>query len=209
MKVISIDPHYLPSLEYMSIIRQADELLWDVDSPFVKQTFRNRTYLLTANGVQPLIVPVHFRQGARFKEVTIDYHQSWVREHWGAVYSGYGKAPFFDFYADYFKAVWERKHKYLIDLNHEFLSVSFDLLQWQTVITLQSEESSINDLRGLIHPKEDYTRRIFYTPFAYQQNFGSTFVPNLNVLDLLMCQGPESDEILRKSIQTPVERFKN
>lgn len=209
MTAILSEPHYLPSMEYMSVMSQVDTDLWDIESPFVKQTFRNRTYMLSPNGRQALIIPVHFKKGMPFKDVTIDYGQSWVREHWGAYYSSYGKAPFFDYYSDYLKQIWDYQHKYLIDLNYEFLSVIIKLLQWQTVIVNKSTETSFFDIRDMIKPKVPFIQRDFFSPHPYQQNFGRTFVPNLNILDLLMCQGPESSGILMKSIQTPVERFKN
>ena len=69
MSRLIIEPHYLPSLEYFTLIGQVDEVLWDVEGPFQKQTYRNRCYVLSANGVLPLTIPVHFHQGTAFKDV--------------------------------------------------------------------------------------------------------------------------------------------
>ena len=207
MKSILIEPHYLPSLEVFSLIYQADDVYWDIDSAFQKQTFRNRCYLLSANGVTPLIVPVHFKMGDPFKEVTIDYGQSWVRTHWGAVYSAYGKSPYFEYFESYFHKVWNDKPKYLIDLNHAMLSVCLKCAQKKMDVKLDQVKSGLIDLRGLFSPKQSFELRNFYQPFEYPQNFGNTFVPNLSILDLLFCQGPEAGEILRRSVEHPFERF--
>lgn len=207
MSSVYIEPHYLPSLEYFTVLAQSEKLFLDIESPFKKQTFRNRTYLLTANGLQSLIVPVHFNQGTKFKDVTIDYRQSWVREHWGAIYSAYGKAAFFEFFSDVFHDCLHRKPKFLFDLNHALLSACFRLLQWQIDIQTEMPESGLIDLRDQIKPKESFELRDFYQPKEYPQNFGSTFVSNLSILDLLMNQGSESGKILQSSIRTPIERF--
>ena len=207
--MISIEPHYLPSLEYFALLSQADSINWDTNSSFQKQTFRNRCYILSPNKVMPLIVPVHFSQGTPFKEVTIDYRQSWVKDHWGAIYSSYGKSPFFEFIGDEFHAVLKSKPDLLVDLNHAMLSVCFRILQWQIDINGNVSAIDSHDLRNTILPKQPFETRDFYQPISYQQNFGKTFAPNLSILDLLFCQGPESGQILRNSIKIPIEPFKS
>jgi len=206
MSRLFIEPHYLPSLEYFTLISQVDEVVWDVESSFQKQTYRNRCYVLSANGVLPLTIPVHFHQGTAFKDVTVDYRQAWMRQHWGAVYSAYGKSPFFDFYADYFRAVWDKKSKYLLDVNLNMMAVSLRLLKWNVKITTESANTADIDLRNDILAKKSFETRKFYHPQPYTQNFGNTFVPNLSLVDLLFCQGPQSGEILKRSIQRPLEQ---
>jgi hypothetical protein len=207
MSVLLIEPHYFPSIETFGLIYQSSELIWDIESPFAKQTFRNRCYVLSANGTLPLIVPVHFHLGTSFKDVTIDYRQSWLREHWGAVYSAYGKSPFFEYYAPYFQKVWNDKPKYLLDLNHAMLSVCLRLLQSDLAVGFDATKTGSVDLRGHILPKKSFEERNLYRPFEYPQNFGNTFVPNLSILDLLFCQGPEAGKMLIRSVRQPFERF--
>ncbi len=207
MTSVLLEPHYLPSIEYFTILSQSDELIWDVESVFQKQTYRNRAYILSANGVLPLIVPVSYRHDTKLKDVRIDYSQDWVRQHRGAFYSSYGKSPFFEHFSELIYPSWEAKPKFLLDLNHAFLSVCFRVLQWQIDIVTDYSENGHYDLRDKIRAKEVFENRQFYKSFLYVQNFGNTFVPNLSILDLLMCQGPESGKIIRDSIQTPIERF--
>ena len=205
--MIVIEPHYLPSLEYFTILSQTDSFHLDIKHPFQKQTFRNRCYVLGPNKVLPLIVPVHYHQGTPFDEVEIDNRQSWSRDHWGAISSAYGKSPFFEYFEEEFRVVLKSKPTLLIDLNHAMLSVCLKVLQWKIKEVEEMPKNKVQDLRNVISPKRPYEIRNFYEPISYQQNFGNTFVPNLSILDLLFCQGPESGSILKNSIKTPIEPF--
>lgn len=54
-----IELHYLPCLAYMTLLTQGEQKLsFEVMEHFPKQTYRNRTYILGANGVEFLSVPV-------------------------------------------------------------------------------------------------------------------------------------------------------
>ena len=205
--MISIEPHYLPSLEYFTILGQTKTIEWDLDSPFKKQTFRNRCYILGSNKTIALIVPVHYHHGMPYREAKIDYGQSWVRAHWGAISSAYGKAPFYEYFASEFHLVINSKPNRLIDLNHAMLSVCLKMLQWEIEMPTNHPKKASQNLRDAISPKQPFESREFYLPISYQQNFGNTFVPNLSILDILFCQGPASGEILKNSIKTPIEPF--
>lgn len=207
--MITIEPHYLPSLEYFILLSQTNSVNWDVKSPFQKQTFRNRCYILGPNKVLSLIVPVHFHQSTPLQEVRIDYRQSWVKDHWGAICSSYGKSPFFEYFGAEFHTVLKSKPKYLIDLNQAMLSVCLHILQWQIDIDINSDENHSINLKNMILPKQSFEDRNLYQVISYSQNFGNTFVPNLSILDILFCQGPESSQILRSSVKLSIEPFSN
>ena len=49
---------YLPPVEYLSAIYRNDNIIIDIGEHYVKQTYRNRCSIATANGVQDLSVPV-------------------------------------------------------------------------------------------------------------------------------------------------------
>jgi len=207
--MITIESHYLPSLEYFTLLSQVDSINLDTESKFQKQTFRNRCYILSPNKVMPLIVPVHFHQGTPMQEICIDHRQSWVRDHWGAIYSSYGKSPFFEHFAEEFLSVLNGKPELLVDLNQAMLSVCLRMLQWQIDIQTNSDENQLLDVRNTILPKQSFDARDFYQAISYQQNFGNTFVPNLSILDLLFCQGPVAGQILKSSVKRPIEPFQS
>ncbi|GAB4236152.1 MAG: WbqC family protein [Ekhidna sp.] len=199
MRSLLIEPHYLGSLEYFSLIYQYDAIALEIEDTFRKQTFRNRCHFLSPNGIQQLVIPLRYSSSSKTKDVTIDYSQRWIKDHWGAFYSNYGKAPFFDFFSDSFHEIWEQRHNYLVDLSIHFLEATFKMLQMGKEILNSCDLEGVTDMRNVILTKKPYTDRKIYTPAAYNQLFGNTFVPNLSIVDLIMCEGPGASQILRAS----------
>ncbi|WPP48693.1 WbqC family protein [Catalinimonas niigatensis] len=203
---VLIELHYLPSIAYFIHLQPFRKIILEVNENYTKQTYRNRCYILTANKVQALSIPVS-KDGnkTKLKEISLDYTQRWQNNHWRAIQSAYGKTPFFDFFADYFHDILYRKYKFLIDLNVDLLTKCLELLNWHDKeITLTSSyvkatESQWVDFRGIIDIKsmppndkiEGYTK--------YNQIFGKNFVSNLSVIDLLFCEGPNANMILGQS----------
>ncbi len=201
MSQLIIEPHYLGSLEYFCLFPHHQIIVLEVHDKFQKQTFRNRCYLLSSNKVLPLIVPVSYSSKSLVKEVVIDNSQRWKKDHWGAVYSSYGKAPYFEFFADMINDVWRKNHKFLVDLNIEFLSLLVKILQLDVKLTLseQQEKKTELDLRNFITPKRSFVDRKIYQPIPYSQLFGDKFSPNLSIIDLIMCEGPNASSVLSAS----------
>jgi len=201
MSQLLIEPHYLGSLEYYALLLQHDEILLEVNDTFPKQTYRNRAYVLGSNKIQTLILPMKYSNGDPTKSVKVDNSQRWVKDHWGACYSAYGKAPFFEYYVEDFKSLWNQQFENLIDLNLAFLKLTFKVLQIDTPVR-SSDRYHVNhptDYRNIIIPKKSFTNRRIYHPYSYRQLFGDTFVPNLSILDLIFCEGPNAVQILRHS----------
>lgn len=203
-RTLLIEPHYFGSLEYFVLIKNYVNVTWDVHAHFTKQTFRNRAVILGANGPHNLIVPVIFGNRTAFKDTKVDYSQRWVQDHWGAIHSAYGKAPFFEYFGEEFHSILQAKPRFLIDLCSETMTLCLKLLHFDSKISLSKEyidvvESPVQDFRGLIHPKKPFNERSIHKPQKYFQNFGKEFVTNLSILDLLFCTGNESSAILEKS----------
>lgn len=203
---ILLDLQYLPNTTYFSLLAKADKVIIEQNENFVKQTYRNRTQILTPNGVDSLSIPLLGSQKKiKVDEIEIDHHQKWANRHWRAIKSAYGKAPFFEYYADYIEAEIYRNHKTLFGLNLSLLTLCLKFLQIDTPILFtstyqKSPDYPITDLRSAIHPKKPFTSfpRLAYTP--YQQVFGSSFVQGLSILDLLFSEGPNAGLIIRKQI---------
>jgi hypothetical protein len=212
VRTLLIEPHYLGSLEYFVLIRQYDTVLWEVREHFMKQTYRNRAVVLTSNGPQNLIVPVKYARTTALADVRIEYSERWVKDHWGAIYSGYGKAPFFDYFGPDFQRILEKRPAFLIDLCHEMMTLCLKCLQidrpivWTKSYEKGAKEGA-NDYRNLIHPKKAFGERSIYKSYPYFQIFGKEFVPNLSVLDLLLSLGNESPKVLENSSISAKEQF--
>jgi hypothetical protein len=77
-------------------------------------------------------------------------------------------------------------------------------LQWELPIreSLAYEKTvpeEVADLRSAIIPGKSNILPSFYQPVVYQQVFGSKFVENLSLVDLVFCQGPGARSIVQAS----------
>src|SRR5512133_2136255 len=99
---ILLSTAYLPPVDYIGLITGADEVTIEKEENYIKQTYRNRCYILSPAGPQLLSVPVY--EGSRHKilirDVRIDYSKRWQHVHLRAIVSSYTSSPFFDFYFD-------------------------------------------------------------------------------------------------------------
>ncbi len=196
--MIIIETQYFPSLEFFSLIKNEKEITIDGHEHFVKQTFRNRCYVLSANNVMPLTVPLlGVNKKIKSKDIKIDYLQKWQNQHWRTITSAYNKSPYFEYYSDSIHDILYKNHSFLIDLNHEILTFCQQILQLDFQIKytdeyIPSRNEGVKDMRSVIHPKKPFADRNIHSPIPYRQTFGSKFAPNLSILDLLFCMGSES-----------------
>ncbi|ALJ01144.1 WbqC family protein [Rufibacter tibetensis] len=191
---------YNPSILYFQKAFEADELLVEAHEHYQKQSYRNRCHILTAQGVVPLSIPVvKGNSKILVTDLEIDYGQRWVDIHWRTIQSAYGSAPFFEFYADYFKDVYDRKPARLFELNMDLLKLFAKFLKLKQPISLtqtyvKTYEAPVLDWRGELHPKrEPDNLRLM----PYRQVFGKQFAINLSILDLLFNLGPEASTYLQ------------
>jgi hypothetical protein len=200
---IAVDLHFLPTLEFFAAIADADELLLFPNGKYQRQSFMNRTKIKLANKVEVLSVPIQGRRPRLpFDQIKIDFTQNWQSIHLRGIQSGYGKAPFFEFYFPYFQQIYEAKNEKLWEFNLRLLTICLKLLRWPVrVAVIEGEEipEGVKDIRGQIVPSRPFPERNFYSAVPYSQLFGLDFEPNLGILDLLFCEGPESGRILSSS----------
>jgi hypothetical protein len=188
---VLIDLHYLPSVAYFSTLRNASGIVIEKHEHYEKQTYRNRCYINTANGIVILIVPtIATHKKMQLCDIQIDYRQKWLNNHWRSIQSGYGKAPFFEYYAEDLQRILFRKFQFLYDLNLELLTLCLKMLKMNLTIveTVAYDENVTNDLidlRSAINPKKTNTLNLFYKPAPNYQVFGNKFVQNLSILDVL------------------------
>lgn len=196
-----IEIHYLPSLEYMTILLQNPSLLFEVEENFPKQTYRNRCLILGANGVERLSVPIVHLSGekTKTKDTKIDYSQNWIKQHQGAIRAAYGNAPYYEYFEPYLSQIFAKKRFFLVDLNIDLLSFVYRILDVSFVYKNTNEFGVFEGLSEYdqISAKKDWQERSIYQNRSYRQCFGQEFVPNLSILDLLMNHGKESLNFLK------------
>ena len=205
MQNIIIEPHYLPCIEYFAVIDSFDQVILEYHENYIKQSYRNRCRIMTAQGVNELYVPVAKPSGkVMLKDVKIDYSQKWVKDHWRAIKTAYGSAPFFEHFGFMFEDIYLKKCNFLIDLNMEFLSLCSRLLKLnisfhQTSVYEVNLDPETADWRSRIHPKNPLKNNPFYKPCNYNQIFGNNFVGNLSIIDLLFCEGRSARQVVKNS----------
>ncbi len=203
---------------YQKLHRHQTVFIEQHDS-YVKQTYRNRCIIATANGQQALTVPVERTANisdtavadtsdattdtcASCNDIRISDHGNWRHLHWHALMSAYSETPFFEYYADDIRPFFEQRWDRLYDFDMAICHKMCELLDICPDIRLTTEyvraddvtpASGLLDLRDTINPKHPLPDTDF-TPRRYYQVFECKhgFQPNLSILDLLFNMGPES-----------------
>ncbi|MBO0939975.1 WbqC family protein [Fibrella sp. HMF5335] len=179
---------------------QASEVWIEAHENYQKQSYRNRCYVLTANGVDTLTVPV--REGTRkppIREVQIDYAQHWIDRHLRCLQAAYAKSPYFEYVMPEIEAILTRRYPLLFDLNWTLLTFCRTWLRLKTPVNLtecyvKGPQPGLFDARSKVLPAQRAEMALFGPPKPYQQNFGPEFVPNLSILDLLFAGGELRDK---------------
>jgi hypothetical protein len=202
---ILIDLHYLPSVSYFSAIQGYRALIVEKFEHYQKQSYRNRCYINTAQGIQSLTIPVVHESGKQLiKDTRVDYSQKWLSNHWRTIQSAYGKAPFFEYYAQELHHLLFQKPDFLYDLNKNLLLLCLKWLKHniqvlETSSYQQVPPATVTDYRSVLNPKKADSCNRFFKSVEYSQVFGSKFVNNLSIIDLIFCEGPGALSIVRAS----------
>jgi WbqC-like protein len=198
---ILVSTAYLPPIEYFSIVAHANEIQIEAEENFLKQTYRNRCYILSAHGAQLLTVPVHSLSARKtnIKDVHIDYSKRWQQVHLRAMIASYNSSPFFKYYFENIEKIISKNHKFLLDQNTELTMTILDMLKLENKMAYTSVFEPItdskNDFRYNISPKVTplFSVKKYYQVF----NNGESFDSNLSILDLIFNMGPAAVDYLK------------
>ena len=207
--VIILSSAYLAPIQYYAHLYAADHALVDLGEHYVKQTYRNRCYIATPSGAQPLTLPV-VRDGVGHTpmgEVRLSDHGDWRHLHWNALASAYEGSPYFEYYADDFRPLYEHPFEYLADFNAALHNVVLSLLSLTPSVEVSRDyvaevPAGAADLRNLVSPKVPIEHDAQFRVQPYYQVFKERtgFLPNLSIVDLLFNMGPESRMVLKQSL---------
>jgi hypothetical protein len=205
LSIVLIELQYLPPISYFSTIAGAQHVILEKCEHYQKQSYRNRCYVNTAQGKTMLIVPLTSKHGkVLIKDVRIDHTQKWADTHWRTIQSAYGKAPFFEHYADDLRQLLYSRYEFLFDMNLDLLTMCLKWLKWDLKIQQSKTydvtlSDTISDLRSVITPKTG-GYATFYKPAVYYQVFGTKFIENLSLIDLIFCEGPGAASLVQASV---------
>src|SRR5690606_1138696 len=187
-----IHPAYFPTVSHFVIIAN-NEVIFEVEDNYQKQTYRNRAYIYGPNGKQLLSVPIihtksHGRQ--KYKEVKIENDFNWQKQHWKTLETAYRTSPFFEFYEDDILPLFTKKHTYLMDLNFEIIELISSFLEIElcvekTISYIEKPEHV--DFRKLANAKSSESYDFDEYIQVFSEKYG--YINDLSILDLLFNEG--------------------
>jgi hypothetical protein len=195
MNVI-LHPTYFPNIAAFAAMSQAKHVTFEVHDSFLKQTYRNRTYIYGANGKLTLNIPVIHSQKNRqkYKDVKIFNEEKWQSLHWKSLLSAYKTSPFFEYYEDDIQPLFEMNVGFILDFNLKCFEVIIDCLQLDIntlkTETYQEAPTNTKDFRFLVNAKKEQPQLFDKYTQVFSNKHG--FISNLSILDLLFNEGPNA-----------------
>lgn len=194
MQNILLPVFYLPPISWFSeFLKAENEVTFEQFENFPKQTYRNRANIYGANGKLSLIIPIHHNGNRVFKDIEISYREDWQTLHWKSIKTAYQSSPYFEFYEDKLKKIFETKEKNLFAFNLKSIQVILDILKIEKAYSLNKEYIKNPEV---VNFREKFTAKnpSEYEMNEYYQTFSDKigFLNDLSVLDLICNKGPES-----------------
>lgn len=199
MRPVLLHPSYFGPISQWVAIAKAEELVFENEDNYQKQTYRNRMYIYDANGKLTLNIPIKHSSSLglstkghqKYKDVQIENEFGWQIQHWRAFKASYQTSPFFEFYEDELYPLYHKPYKYLMDFNYHCMEFAADCLQLEWNFKKTDEfilkPADKIDLRRLINAKSKQGLK----KGKYNQVFAEKagFLPDLCVLDLIFNEG--------------------
>lgn len=198
MHKLLLHPAYFgPISQYVAMIK-AKEVVFENDDNYQKQTYRNRMYIYGANGKLLLNIPIKHTGNKsnhqKYRDVRIENDFPWQKQHWKSLETVYRTSPFFEFYEDDFRPLYDQKFEFLIDFNYRCFELAQECLQIEIAYKKTNEfflhpKNMING-RFLINAKKEQPIQFKSYTQVFQEKFG--FLNDLSIVDLLFNEGPNA-----------------
>ena len=186
------------SVRCYAVALKAGTLLIDIDERRLPLRHSHHRYRIDGpNGVQTLTVPLVGSTNnmmTPLHDVLISEHGDWRRLHWGALFSAYGRSPYFDYVADDLSRVIHGAQRYLHEFNAQLHQVVVDFMDLPISMRYGvggSPAENVTDLRGRIAMKKPDALPIANVPYYQMWKGADGFRPDLSILDLMMNMGRE------------------
>ena len=192
-KKILIPPYFGPISHWMEIYNS--KIFWDIHQNYEKQSYRNRTFIHSANGVLKLTVPIkHSINKFSLKDSIIDNSIKWQDNHWKSIKTAYSSSPYFEYYKDSLEILFNNKFDNLLELNFKTFEIVCSWLDIKIHFEMSSKfnEKYIDDidLRHLINHKLE--RKINLKKYIQVFSEKNGFINDLSIMDLIFNEGPNS-----------------
>jgi hypothetical protein len=224
MKLVILQPGYLPWLGFFDQMAQSDIFMFYDDVQYDKHGWRNRNRIKTSQGPQWLTVPVLTKNKKLplIKDVKIDNNTPWRYNHLQSIKQNYSRTPYFELLFPDLDKIYLQQWEYIIDLDTKLIDLILKILGLNKRIEFSSHllikgtqtERLINFCKFFKADEyltgaaaKDYLEEerfkeesihLEYQKYnhpIYPQLYGD-FIPYLSIIDLLFNEGPESLKIL-------------
>ena len=195
---IMVPPYFGPISCWKQIINS--NILWDVHQNYVKQSYRNRTFIHSANGLHKLTIPVkHSKIKFPMLNAEIDNKTAWQKNHWRSIQTAYSSSPFFEFYKDSLEQVYNKKYTYLVKFNFDMIKLVFEWLNIEIKLKLSKEykvvyDDSLDLRKKIDNQKHSISKNKIYNQVFFEKN---GFLNDLSIIDLIFNEGPNSLSYLK------------
>ena len=191
--MVYTDLHYFGCLSYYHVLAQHEQIVFDSNVAFSKMSFKNRMVIATAQGPLHLTIPIvgGRDQKTPMNEVRIAFDSPWKSQHFKAISVNYKRAPYFEYYVDSLKALYDNEYVYLNDLLIATQYWTKQQLKSKWLIETSTEHPNIKletKWMDSIKPN-DFQKE--GKEFQYQQVFDNStgFIQNACILDALFAMG--------------------
>ncbi|MGG8497793.1 WbqC family protein [Tenacibaculum sp. TC6] len=194
-------PTYFAPIAQYAAIYQANDVVFELEDNYQKQTYRNRCYIYGANGKLALNIPVkHTTSEGRkkTKDTLVENDFPWQQQHFKSLQAAYRSSPFFEFFEDDLRTIFTKKYTYLQDVTIDTHQLIADALQINEdySTTNNYEITAENDYRSLAIAKKGIEIEMDSYIQMFDDKYG--FIPNLSILDLLFMEGANAISFLEK-----------
>jgi hypothetical protein len=190
------DIQYFGSISYIKHLMQLNLVYFNENQNYTKMSFKNRMVIGTAQGPLHLSIPIigGRDQKISLKEIEIAYHSPWMSQHYKSIVSNYKRSPFFEYYHDDIKEIYNSQPVYL----YEFL---IHINEWVRKQIKGKWEISKQQPNHSNYQADQWLPKnydLVPNPIKYQQVFEDNigFMPNLCILDILFCCGGKQTNTL-------------
>ncbi|AZA88499.1 hypothetical protein EG349_17850 [Chryseobacterium shandongense] len=194
MNKVLLPVFYLPTISWFSVFLNPEkEIVFERFESFPKQTYRNRANIFGANGKLSLIIPISHNGKREYKDIEISYREDWQNLHWKSIKTACQSSPYFEFYEDKLRKIFEIKEKNLLEFNLKALEIIIQVLKTEKAYSLNKEyiknpeEISFREKFSAKNPSE-FEMEEYYQTFSDRLGF----LKDLSILDLICNKGPES-----------------
>ncbi|MGC4129445.1 MAG: WbqC family protein [Bergeyella sp.] len=206
MSKILLPVFYLPPVSWFSVfLNENTEITLEQHEHFPKQTYRNRANIYGANGILSLIIPIHHNGKRAMKEIEMSGAENWKSLHWKSIKNAYQSSPYFEYYEDKLKSIFECEEQSLLAFNLNALKVILQILKTEKAYRLNTEylqQPDEEDFRNRFSAKTPEIKGMeeYYQTFSDKMGFKE----DLSIIDLLCNKGPESLTYIKNNTQNSI-----